>query len=206
MDESSRLTAAELDLVQDHRWFLAKARITGKFTQWLKEVQVVLQEELSCASLLTPADFDPAKVQYVKGEHLEDHPYQYLDCPKHFSGGNTFTIRTLVWWGHHVAIALLLEGEHVARYKQNLLTRYHLVTDRRIALSLGPDFWEWKQGEGYTLPLTRDRWAEVAAVLSSRRFFKLIRFLPFDDPAVVDGRLAEVARETLKVFLPVVTL
>lgn len=77
MDESSRLTAAELDLVQDHHRFLAKARITGKFTQWLKEVQVVLQEELSGASLLTPADFDPAKVQYVKGEHLEDHPYQY---------------------------------------------------------------------------------------------------------------------------------
>lgn len=206
MDDSSRLTAEELALVRDRRVFLLKAHITGKVTDWLKAVHTALRADLADVALITPTDFEPAKAQYVKGEHLEAHPYQYLDFPKHFSGGNALTIRTLVWWGHHVAIALLLEGEHVARYKQNLLTRYHLVADRQIALSLGPDFWEWKQGEGYTLPLTRDRRAEVAAVLSSRRFFKLTRFLPFDDPAVVDGRLAEVAREAVNAFLPVITL
>ncbi len=205
MDESSRLTPAELDLVQDRTFFLAKARMTGKVTEWLKGVHVRLQADLAGVDLLVPSDFDPAKSQFVKGEHLEDHPYQYLDFPKHFSGGNTFTVRTLVWWGHHVAIALLLEGKHLARYKQNLLARYHDVADRALHLSLGPDFWEWKFGEGHTFPITRGRRSEVAAILSGRSILKLSRFLPFDDPVIAEGRLPDAAHKAVQAWLPVIT-
>jgi hypothetical protein len=204
MTEPSRLTPAELDLVQDRQFFPAKARLTAKVTEWLKGVHVRLQADLNGLDLLVPPDFDPAKAHFVKGEHLEDHPYQYLDFPKHFGGGNTFTIRTLVWWGHHVTIALLLEGEQLAGYKQNLLARYHAVADRGLHLSLGPTFWEWKRGEGFALPVTRERRPEVAAILSGRSLFKLSRVFPFDDPLVTEGRLPDAAHETLQAFLPVV--
>ena len=204
MGESSRLTSAELELLQDRHLFPAKARVTAKVAEWLKGVQIRLQADLAGVDVLVPTDFDLKKVQFVKGEHLEDHPYQYLDFPKHFSGGNTFTLRTLVWWGHHVVIALLLEGEHLARYKQNLLNRYHDVADRGILLALGPDFWEWKFGEGLTFPITRDRHSEVAAILSDRSLLKLARVFPFDDPLVTEGRLPDAAHETLQAVLPVV--
>ncbi len=204
MDASSRLTAAELELVADRQLFAAKARITGKVAGWLKEVQVRVQADLRGKALLTPPEFDLARTQFVKGEHLEDHPYQYVDSPKHFAGGNTLTIRTLFWWGHHVVIALLVEGEHIQRYKQHLLTRYHQVAEHDLMLSLGPDFWEWKCGEGLTLPLTRDRRPEVAAVLSGRTFFKLARYIPFDDPAIVEARLPDAAGATVNAFLPVI--
>lgn len=205
MNESSRLTSAELELVRDRQFFPAKARVTAKVTEWLKGVHVRLQADLNGIDLLVPSGFDPAKCQYVKGEHLEDHPYQYLDFPKHFGGGNTFTLRTLVWWGHHVTVALLLEGEQLAGYKQNLLGRYQAVADRGLHLSLGPTFWEWNCGEGFTLPVTRERRSEIAAILSGRRLLKLSRIFPFDDPFVAEGRLPDAAHETLQAVLPVVT-
>jgi hypothetical protein len=198
-------TADELTLVADEHFFQAKARIMHKVRAVLDEVHAALKDELAGVDLLAPEGFDPARFQFVKGEHLEACPYQYLDFPKHFVGNEKFTFRSLFWWGHHFVFALILEGAGLLRYKQNLINRYHLVAGRQLCLALAPAPWEWKQGEGYTLPLTHDRKPEVSAVLAGRRFFKLARFVPPDDPVVREGRLAEVGRETLRALLPVIT-
>ena len=99
----------------------------------------------------------------------------------------------------------ILEGEGLLRYKQNLLNHYREVAGHDLDLSLAPSLWEWKRGQGYTLPLTRDRKSEVAAVLSGRPFFKLARFVPTGDPAVRDGQLVEIARQAFRAILPVIT-
>lgn len=171
----------------------------------LEELYGALQEELSRVELLAPSGFDRKKFQFVKGEHLEEFPYQYLDFPKHFEGDNKFTFRSLFWWGHHFVFALMLEGEGILRYKQNLLNRYHQVAGRHLQLSLAPTLWEWKQGEGYTLPLTSEHRAQVLAVLSERRFFKLARFIPHHDAIMSKGRLVEAGCEAFRAVLPVIT-
>ncbi len=204
MDDPTLFTPDEIALVADEKFFRAKAAITPKVCALLEAVHAALKQELAGAPLITPSGFDPDKYQYVKGEHLEDYPYQYLDFPKHFDGDTKFTFRTLFWWGHHVVFALILEGEGLLRYKQNLINRYREVADRDLCLCLSPTPWEWKQGQGYTLSLTRDRKPEVAAVLSDRPFFKLARFVPLDDPLVRRGRLVEAGRTALRAVLPVV--
>ncbi|HJU03514.1 MAG TPA: hypothetical protein VJ692_00075, partial [Nitrospiraceae bacterium] len=145
------------------------------------------------------------KFQFVKGEHLEECPYQYLDYPKHFEGDEKLTFRSLFWWGHHMVFALILEGPGLLRYKQNLINRYHLVAGRSLDLSLSPTPWEWKHGEGYTMPLTHDRKSQVSAVLSGRRFFKLARFVPYEDRSISEGRLVDIGRDTLRSMLPVLS-
>lgn len=199
------LTPEEIALVSDDKFFRAKAGITPKIRAMLEAVHGALKEELAGVSLIEPPGFDPKKCQYVKGEHLEDYPYQYLDFPKHFEGDEKFTFRTLFWWGHHVVFALILEGSHLRSYKQNLINRYGQVAGRDLHLCLSPTPWEWKQGQGYTMPLTRDRKSEAAAVLSNRPFFKLARFIPMDDPVVRKGRLAQAGRQALADMLPVIT-
>ncbi len=200
-----RFTPDEISLIADEKFFPAKARIMSKMRGILDDIHAGLKTDLAGVGLLAPADFDAAKFQFVKGEHLEEFPYQYLDFPKHFSGAEKLTFRSLFWWGHHVVFALILEGAPVRRYKQNLINRYHEVAGRGLCLCLAPTLWEWRQGEGYTLPLTHDRKPEVAAVLSNRPFFKLARFVRLDEPEVVEGRLPQVARETLRALLPVIT-
>lgn len=204
MAEWTPLTPEDIKLLADQDLFRAKAAVTLKIRALLGACHEVFRQELAGVSLIAPSGFDPDKYQYVKGEHLEDHPYQYLDFPKHFAGGNTFTFRTLFWWGHHIVFALILEGEGLRQYKQNLINRYGRIADRGLALCLAPTPWEWKEGQGYTLPLTRDRKPEVAAVLSNRPFFKVARFVPMDDPIVRNGQLVQAGRETFRTLLAVV--
>jgi hypothetical protein len=203
-ESSIALTAGEAALVADAEFFRVKARIMAKVRAQLEEVRAGLREELGGVELLAPAGFDPAKCQFVKGEHLEGCPYQYLDYPKHFSGDEKFTFRTLFWWGHYYVFALILEGRGLLRYKHNLINRYREIADREICLCLGPSPWDWRWGDGHTLALTGDRRPEVGAVLSSRPFFKLARFLRHGDAAVSAGRVSSVARESLRALLPVI--
>ena len=198
------LTPDEVKLVSDAAFFKAKQQITHKVRGWLETLQRGLAQDLSDCSILLPPHFDPAKCQFVKGEHLEDCPYQYLDFPKHYLGDEKFSFRTLFWWGHHAVCALIIEGGEVTRYKKNLVDRFHRIAGQDLELSLAPTLWEWKRGEGYTLPITHDRKAQVAAVLSGRTWFKIVRFAPLDSPPILQGRLAEWGRDTFRRLPPLV--
>jgi hypothetical protein len=204
MPDPVRLSPGEIALVADDTVFRAKAAIQGKVRALLEAVHAALKDELAGVPLIEPPGFDPSRYQYVNGEHLEDHPYQYLDFPKHFEGCNAFTFRTLFWWGHHVVFALILAGDGLQTYKHNLIHRYGQIADRDLSLCLSPTPWEWKRGPGYTLPLTRDRKPEVAAVLSDRLFVKLARFVPIGDPIVQEGRLVQAGREAFRILLSVI--
>jgi hypothetical protein len=201
----SQFTSEEAALMADQHFFLAKAQIMTKVRRLLEATHASLKEEVASASLATPPDFDPTNRQFVKGESLEFFPYQYLDFPKHFHDSNTFTFRTLFWWGHHVVCALLLEGEGIKQHKVRIVNRFHQLAGQGLELSLAPTLWEWKRGEGYTLPITHDRKAQIAAVLAERTFLKIVRFLPFTDPRIQSGQMPEFSRETFRAILPVVT-
>lgn len=205
MPHSAALTDEETTLLVDADFFRKKAAITAKIRRALEATHRALQAELGTVALTMPAGCNLAIHQLVKGEHLEDFPYQYLDCPKHFQGGNTFTFRTLVWWGHHVVCAWLLEGSELRQYKRQLLGRFHQVAGQGLELSLAPSLWEWKRGEGYTLPITHDRKAQVAAVLAERSCLKVIRCWSLAEPNVRAGQLSHVVCETFRAMLPIVT-
>ena len=196
----------ETRLLTDSAFFEKKARISEKIRGQLEATRQALREEITKTAFPELADYDSTSVQLVKGEHLESFPYQYLDCPKHFRGTEKRTFRTLVWWGHHVAWAWILEGTLMRHYKTRLVDRFHTVAGKELELSLAPTLWEWKRGEGFTLPLTHDRKAQIAAVIAERSFLKIVRFLPFDDPRVQGGRLAELSRDVFRAMLPIVAL
>jgi len=197
-------TDEETTLLADHQYFHKKAAITAKVRAMLEATHGALKVELQGRSLLTPPGFDPDLRQLVKGEHLEDCPYQYLDYPKHFDGANKFTFRTLFWWGHHVACAVILDGVGIKQYKTHMVDRFHQLAGQELELSLAPTLWEWKRGEGYTLPITHDRKARIAAVLAERPFLKILRFVPLTDERVRSGRLAQISGETFRAILPIV--
>jgi hypothetical protein len=203
---SLAFTDEETALLTDAAFFQKKAKISEKIRAQLESTRHALREEVSRIVLPDLAGTDPTSSQLVKGEHLESYPYQYLDCPKHFLASEKRTFRTLVWWGHHVACAWILEGSLMQQYKKRLVDRFHVVAGRHLELSLAPTLWEWKQGEGFTLPITHDRKAQVAAVLAERSILKIVRFLPLGDPVVRRGALAEFSREAFRAMVPIVAL
>ncbi len=201
----SQFTDEEAALMADQRFFLAKAQIMAKVRRLLTATHAALKEEVASAALVTPPDFDPTNHHFVKGESLDLFPYQYLDFPKHFQDSNACTFRTLFWWGHHLVCSLLLEGEGIKQSKRRIVDRFHQLAGQGLELSLAPTLWEWKRGEGYTLPITHDRKAQIAAVLAERSFVKIVRFLPCGDPRMQLGQIPEFSRETFRAILPIVT-
>jgi hypothetical protein len=199
-------TDEETALLTDAVFFQKKARISEKIRLQLEATRNALNEELTNTVLPELPESDFSSTQLVKGEHLESYPYQYLDCPKHFRGDEKRTFRTMVWWGHHVVWAWLLEGSLMRQYKKRLVDRFHVVAGQHLELSLAPTLWEWKQGEGFTLPITHDRKAQIAAVLAERSILKILRFVPLGDPRITHGALAELSRETFRAMLPIVAL
>ncbi|HXX76285.1 MAG TPA: hypothetical protein VEI50_14245 [Nitrospiraceae bacterium] len=206
MDTSLHFTDEDTALMADDQFFRKKEQIMIKVRRQLEDTQKLLQEDLKGASLVTPPGFVPTKTQLVKGEHLESFPFQYLDCPKHFEGTDKFTFRTLFWWGHHLACALLLEGTKIKQYKKHIVDRFHRLAGQELELSLAPSLWEWKRGEGYTLPMTHDRKARIAAVLAERSFLKVVRFVPLSNVRIQSGQLPNLSRETFRAVLPIITL
>jgi hypothetical protein len=198
-------TDEEAALVADGEFFRKKARISEKIRALLDATHEALKEEMGRFTIVQPADFDSSLFQFVKGEHLESFPYQYLDYPKHFHGTEKCTLRTLFWWGHHVLFAWILEGRQVKQYKKNVVDRFHAIAGQGLELSTSPTLWEWKRGEGYTLPLTHDRKATAAAVLAERGFIKIGRYVSLDDPRVKAGELASLAREAFLAMRPIVS-
>ena len=176
-----------------------------KVRSMLDTIHASIQAELEGINLLAPVGFDRSARQFVKGEHLDDYPYQYLDFPRHFVRTEKFTFRSLFWWGHHVVFAMILEGENLNRYKRNLINRYPQVADRNMCLCLGHSLWEWRYGAGYTMELTAGHRTEAAAVLTHRPFFKLARFIPLTDPVVSQMQLADAGRDALNSLIPVIT-
>ncbi len=205
MSHPVALTDEETALLADAQFFRKKAAITAKIRHMLEATHGALHADLEAVTLVTPPGVNLALHQLVKGEHLEDFPYQYLDYPKHFQDGNAFTFRTLIWWGHHLVCGLLLDGAGVPQYKRQLLGRFHQLAGRELELSLAPSLWEWKRGEGYTLPITHDRKAQIAAVLAERSFMKVVRCLPLGDARVREGDVAQVVRDTFRSILPIIT-
>lgn len=197
-------TPQEIQRLTDTNFFLDKATITTKIRQQLEQLHETYQHELRQHTLIAPYEFSTDAFQFVKGEHLENFPYQYLDYPKFYTRETKFSFRTLYWWGHNLIFSLILEGGHLRRYKENLINRFSEIADREVCLCLDNSLWEWKQGPGYTLKLTRERKPEVAAVLANRPFFKLAIFVPFDDPVVTAGDISQIGQEALSAMLPVI--
>lgn len=205
MTTTHSFTAIERALLADREFFKKKATISVKIKQVLEDLHQQLEAEIASHPLLAPEGFDSQARQFVKGEHLEDFPYQYVDFPKFYSQENKFAFRSLIWWGHHIVFALMVEGPLVKQYRRNLFTRYSEVADHHLCLCLGPSLWEWKAGPGMTLPITLRRRSEIAAALDHRMFFKIARFLPFDDPAVETGTIVDKGLKAFQAILPVIT-
>ena len=79
MTMPSQFTDEETALMADQQFFRTKAQIMAKVRHMLSATHAALKEEVGAASLVTPTDFASASCQFVKGEHLELFPYQYLD-------------------------------------------------------------------------------------------------------------------------------
>jgi len=197
-------TTKESQFVQDTDFFETKVLVTQKVKVLLQTLHHDLQAKVAAMPLLAPEPFDARLFQFVKGEHLDHFPYQYLDYPKYFKRDEKFTFRTLFWWGHFFVCAWILEGEHLASYKKHLLDDYDQFAEQGLFLSKTETPWEWRKAPEYLLEMRSDNQEEVRALLTAHPFLKVHYYVPFDAAAVSDGTVAERILKTFDTLAPLV--
>jgi hypothetical protein len=205
MNTNNSLTQDEWSVFANKEFFLKKAVISAKLKRTLEQLHLALQPELTAHSLLAPGDFDSESVQFVKGEHLEDCPYQYLDFPRYYTRQDKLAFRSLCWWGHHLVFALIVEGPLVKQFRVNLFNRYSEVADRQLSLCISSSLWEWKAGPGFTVDITLNNRSEIAAALDRRTFFKIARFIPIQDLEADTAHIIDAGVTTFRAILPIIT-
>ena len=205
MDPPICFTPEEGRLVQDTHFFRTKAIITEKVKEILHRLHGEISEELALSNLLAPDGVDLEKGQFVKGEHLLDFPYLYLDLPKIFTQSEKFTFRSLFWWGHFFIFAFILEGKYLECYKSNLLEAYDRIAAGGFSLLMTETPWEWRKEPQFLLEIRRDNRQKVASALASRSFLKIHRYIDLNHPDFLEGRIVQAGRETFRLMKPIVS-
>lgn len=204
-DRPLSFTPDERALLKDTAFFRAKVVIGKKIKETLLALHDALREEIALSSFLAPEGVDLQTGQFVKGEHLQDFPYQYLDFPKLFSHDEKFTFRSLFWWGHYVVFAFILEGARLDQYKKNLFASYSDLADRGLSISLAPTPWEWRDHPELILEIRSGNEEAVLETVSARPWLKVQRVIDFDHPLFEEGRMVDAGRETFRLMKTIVS-
>jgi len=180
------LTPEEFAVVADTAGLRAKTRATATLRGHLEALRGALQPRVTHRhrAWRTPPGFDPDASQIARGENLDGTPYQYLDLPKHFTGGNYFTFRTLLWWGRGVCFCWILKGDGLAACRAQVKAHAEGLVGAGVGVWFGGDPWDW------------DGHVALAAVppdaLDTLGFLKVGVRVPLDVPGLLtrDGLVA----------------
>ncbi len=191
-------------MIQDKTFFTTKAVITKKVKVFLHQIHDTLQAEVDTASFHAPDGFKRHTHQFVKGEHLGDFPYLYLDYPKYFKHEEKFTFRTLFWWGHFFVFSWILEGAGLQFYKNRLLKHYSRLADKGLYILMKDSLWDWQKEPENLLEIRGDNREAVEKALETRSFLKLHCYLDFDHPTIREGTLNKAVLASFRLMLPIV--
>jgi len=197
--EPMDLTPEEAAVVADGDLLRAKTRATTKLRGHLEALRASLLPTVRDGhrAWRTPPGFDPECSQIARGENLDGTPYQYLDLPKHFTGGDYFTFRTLVWWGRAVCFCWILKGDGLPGCRARLKAHAEGLVNAGVGVWFGGDPWDW----GGHVALT----AVPPDALDALGFLKVGMRLPLDVPGLLtrDGLVA-AGRTAFDALEPVV--
>ncbi|MFQ6671953.1 MAG: hypothetical protein ACE5KY_01535 [Candidatus Tectimicrobiota bacterium] len=188
------LSAAERAFLQERDFFYTRKAIREKLRRLLTALRDALLPLCEDAARWhAPDGVDTTRGQLAGGEYYRDLPYVYLDLPKHFSREATFTFRWMAWWGHYLFFAFVSQGPAMSRHVERLLEAWDAYTAHGLFIGQSEDLWDWRAEPGILMPLVPERREAARELLARHPFLKVMQVVPFDDPAVADGRVLDEA-------------
>jgi len=190
--------------MEDQTPFLLRTRILENLKTVLEHLHQRILDHTQKGNYLAPEGVDWRRGKLSQGDHLDGVPYIYLDFPHFLDEENSFTFRTLFWWGHGVSFSFILGGEHLPTYRERLLENLEVLEALEIHLSTAENPWDWKQGPGHTIPLGTERQSQILATFKAQSFLKCCRFLGFEEPELRENRIDEAGIYAFRALEPLI--
>lgn len=193
-------SSEELTALRETRSFDLKRAATSHLMESFEELRAALRPGVGSREWCAKATVDAAKGTLTRGEDYLGLPYVVLDFPKLFTKHEFLTMRTMFWWGHYVAYALILRGAWLAEAVDRLDGALPAFVRADVEATLAPDPWDWRRGAGHTRPLRDD--ADTRHWLREREFLKLLRFLPVEGETFTSERIIATGVATWELYAP----
>jgi len=171
----------EMEMLSHVEVFLHKPGIMKKGEQYLKALGDGMMRELAQCKLPFPSGTKLEKTQLTRGENHNGFPYLSLDIPQMFSKTEMFTYRTLFWWGHYLGFSLILKGNELSRYADNLLIEKNNSMWSDVYLAAAPTPWEWTRTDQNFKNIHATSGEELRQIIETIEYIKVIRFFPVND-------------------------
>jgi hypothetical protein len=173
-----RLSAKEMELVNNADWILTKNGIIQKAKQLLETLQDKQRDILDPVIGLLPTNIALPPPKISKGENYQGLPYLVLDYPRYFDREHVFAIRTMFWWGHFFSTTLHLSGNHKKWAEQRITAAYGPLSaiDSWICINEG----EWEhhfEADNYA-PVRQLGTSEWEKIIAEKYFIKLAQKIP----------------------------
>lgn len=174
-DTNLPFSEEELAVFSDTQLIDTKLRIMGKAESKLADVYSLLQKRSVDWDLETEYLKSPGKIS--KGENHRGYPYLVLDYPRNLSAQSGISMRTLIWWGHHIMITLHVHGACYDRFLRHLFRSQEILAESGfMALSSG-DQWSNDPEDYHSLGAMNMSFEEyLKNEIESRGLFRLAQF------------------------------
>ncbi len=146
------LTDKEKNIILDTDFLTSKIEITKKIQTQLERTRIEIKNVIEKSNFPFSDNIDITSGKIFRGENYRSLPYLVLDYPKYFSKENSFTYRTMFWWGNFFSSTLHIEGEALRHYEIILLKNMNEIIAEKVYITVGITPWEYHYGESnYTL-------------------------------------------------------
>ena len=188
----------ELKLINVVDVFLHKPAIMKKVEAHLTQLKEALAADLAAHPKPYPQGTDLAQGQIARGENHKGFPFISLDLPQNFSKTEFFTYRTLFWWGHYLAFALLLKGPRLPEYLKCLLQNRQQSGGKEVFVARHPSPWEWEWTEENYFKVNQASEEEIQTLIDNIGYIKLVKFFPLAEPSFANLDWATAGVDTYR--------
>jgi hypothetical protein len=168
-----RLSAREMELVNNTEWIFTKQLILEKVYHLLGELHQDFKSIVRKEKNFLPVEWQRPGGKIAKGENYRGLPYAILDYPSVFSKEKIFSIRTLFWWGNFFSISLHVSGE-----AWNMITNFdegiRFLNSQDFSVSLNENEWE-HHFEPNNFVKIRNLSQKEILKLADNKFFKIAK-------------------------------
>lgn len=173
-----RLSAKEMELINNADWILTKNDILKKTVLLLAQLQTLQEKHIKGNTYSVLYDWQVASPKIAKGENYLGLPYRLLDYPAIFNKENIAAIRTFFWWGKCFSVTLHLSGIYKKQFQEKLVRAIPLLQANEVHICINEDPWQHHfEEENYKL-LNAYSTMEAASMISNFNFTKLAVKLP----------------------------
>lgn len=183
-----------MEIVQSREYILIRLSIMEKVKQLLSAFVPVIDEKV-IRRLPAQVQSELIHAKLSKGENYLQLPYMVLDHPRHFDGGNIFTVRTMFWWSEFISITLHLSGKHLELFRVNIAEGYKKC--KRYFICIQKDQWQHHFSADNYVPVSSIKENDWSTLVQNADFLKIAIYFNLtlweDLPELTEKVYSEIA-------------